>query len=141
MGLLDDVLKQSGGESSLIALAAKNPQIVAAIASLLSNKTDSVGGTGGLGAMMSAFGKAGLGDVIGSWVGTGQNQAIDPGHLASVLGADTMGQFARTAGVEPSQAGSILASLLPQVVDGLTPQGSIPAGPNLDVALGALLGR
>lgn len=78
---------RGGGQSSLIALAAKNPEVVAAIASLLSNKTDSVGGTGGLGAMMSAFGKSGLGDVIGSWVGTGQNQAIDPdGALGALLG-------------------------------------------------------
>jgi len=141
MGLLDDVLQRSSGGSSLIALAAKNPQLIAAVASLLSNKTDSVGGPGGLGGMMDAFGKAGLGDVIGSWVGTGQNQTIDPGQLASVLGGDTMGQFAKKAGVDTSQAGSILASLLPQVIDGLTPHGRVPAAPDLDVALGALLGR
>jgi uncharacterized protein YidB (DUF937 family) len=141
MGLLDDVLKQGGGGSNLIALAAKNPQILAAVASLLSNKSDSVGGAGGLGAMMSAFGKGGLGDVMNSWIGTGQNRAIDPGQLASILGADTMGQFAHRAGVAQGDAGSILASLLPQVIDGLTPQGRVPPTPDLDVALGALLGR
>jgi uncharacterized protein YidB (DUF937 family) len=43
--------------------------------------------------------------------------------------------------VGQGDAGSILASLLPQVIDGLTPQGRVPTTPDLDVALGALLGR
>jgi len=53
-----------------------------------------------------------------------------------VVGAQQLSQFASQAGVAPEAAGSTLASLLPMLVDTLTPDGQILAGgqlPGLDV--------
>ena len=48
MGMLDDLMKNSGGDlGSLAAIAAQNPQLLKAAMSLLSSKDTSVGGAGG----------------------------------------------------------------------------------------------
>jgi uncharacterized protein YidB (DUF937 family) len=137
MGLLDGLMKQAGG---LTAMAAQNPQAVAAVLSLLSSRDASVGGTNGLPGLVDLFQKKGLGDMMASWISTGPNPPIAPHQVTDVLGADVLSQFAAKAGVPQSEAGSLLASLLPAVVDHLTPQGSMPETNALESTLGGLLG-
>ena len=139
MGMLDDLLgKQAGG---LAELAMKNPQIISALVSLLSSKDASVGGTGGLGGLVQAFQGKGMGDMISSWISTGPNPPISPGQITDVLGRDTLSQFAAKAGVPQQEAGGLLASLLPAVIDNLTPQGQVPESNALESALGGLLSQ
>jgi uncharacterized protein YidB (DUF937 family) len=139
MGFLDEVLKQSGGLSGEAEMVAKNPQIVNAVVSMLSTRDTSVGGSGGLGGLVSAFQQKGLGDVMSSWISTGPNPPVSADQLKDVLGSDVLGQFASKAGVPHSQAGTILASLLPAVIDHLTPNGQVPETNALEGALGGLL--
>jgi uncharacterized protein YidB (DUF937 family) len=139
MGFLDDVLKQSGGLSGVAEMVAKNPQIVTAVVSLLSTRDTSVGGSGGLGGLVSAFQQKGLGDMMSSWISTGPNPPISADQLKDVLGSDVLGQFASKAGVPQGQASSVLASLLPAVIDHLTPNGQVPQANALEGALGGLL--
>jgi uncharacterized protein YidB (DUF937 family) len=40
-----------------------------------------------------------MGDMMSSWISTGPNPAISASQLTDVLGSDTVGQFARKAGV------------------------------------------
>jgi uncharacterized protein YidB (DUF937 family) len=154
MGILDEILKQAGGASAaqagagsgggvgtIVDLVMKNPQIVSAALSMLNPKDPSVGGGGGLADVIGAFNKGGLGDVMSSWVGGGPNKPVDPGSLANALGPDVLGQFARKAGVGSGEAPSVLASILPELVNQLTPQGQVPQGNALDGALGSLLGQ
>jgi uncharacterized protein YidB (DUF937 family) len=137
MGILDDVLgPQLGG---LAEAAMKNPQVIAAIASLLSSKDASVGGTGGLAGLVQAFQGKGMGDLMSSWISTGPNHPATADQMASVLGPDTLSQFAAKAGVPHGDAGGLLASLLPAVIDQLTPQGRVPESNDLESALGSLL--
>ena len=143
MGMLDDLMKKAGGGGELGALAAaaaSNPQLVQAAISLLSAKDTSVGGSGGLGGLIQAFQKQGMGDAVGSWVGSGPNQPVSPDQVASALGPDTLNQFATKAGIGTGEAGSVLAGLLPMLVNQITPQGQPPQGPALEGALGSLLG-
>jgi uncharacterized protein YidB (DUF937 family) len=149
MGLLDAILKQVGGASggqtgglgAIAELVAKNPQIVAAALSMLNPKDASVGGSGGLADVIGAFNKGGLGDVMSSWVGGGPNKPVDPGALANVLGPDVLGQFAKKAGIGHADASSVLASVLPELINHMTPQGQVPQGNALDGVLGSLLGQ
>ena len=138
-GLLD-VLIKSGAMGNVASMVAKNPQILAAAAELLSSKQGSIGGTGGLGGLVGAFSKGGLGDVMSSWVGTGANLPVDPSKLAGVLGNDAVSQFAQKAGLGAADAGSVLASLLPGLVNHVTPQGQLPEASALEGILGSLLG-
>jgi uncharacterized protein YidB (DUF937 family) len=147
MGLLDAILKQAGsgtlgsgsGSSAMGGIAElvmKNPQIIAAALAMLNPKDSSVGGGGGLADVIGAFNKGGLGDVMASWVSGGPNKPVEPGALANVLG-----QFARQAGIGHGDASSVLASILPELVNQMTPQGQVPQGNSLDSTIGSLLGQ
>jgi hypothetical protein len=62
MSLFDDSSKQVGG---IAGVAMKNPQVIAAVVSLLSTRDSSVGGTGGLAGLVQAFQGKGMGDSAG----------------------------------------------------------------------------
>jgi uncharacterized protein YidB (DUF937 family) len=152
MGLLDDILGQAGGGAprggagaasglgAIADLVMKNPQIVAAVVSMLNPRDTSVGGGGGLADVIGSLTRAGLGSAASSWVSGGPNLPVDPGQLASALGPDILGQFAQKAGIPHADAGSVLAQVLPHVVNHATPQGQVPDAASLDNVLGSLLG-
>jgi len=139
MSLLDALMK-SGALGQVANLVAKNPQILSAAAELLSSKPGTIGMKGGLGDLVGAFQKNGLDDVMSSWVGGGPNKAIDATKLSSVLGSGMLSQFASKAGVGAGEAGGLLASVLPALVNQVTPKGKMPQGNELEDMLGSLLG-
>ena len=152
MGLLDAILQQAGGAAvgggrgasgagGIVDLVMKNPQIIAAALSMLNPKDTTVGGGGGLADVIGAMTKGGLGGAAASWVGNGANQQVDAGALASALGPDVLGQFARQAGIGHGDAGSVLASILPEIVNQMTPHGQVPQGNALESTIGSLLGQ
>jgi len=147
MGLLD-VLKQfgggqqagqAGGLGSLAEIIMKNPQIVSAAISMLNPKDTSVAGGGGLGDVINAFNRSGLGDVMSQWISTGPNPPISADQLSQVLGGDVIAQVAQKAGVGHADASSALAAVLPSLIDHLTPNGQVPDANALQSALGGLL--
>ncbi len=151
MGLLDSVLgavqsatqspasgSSGGGLGGLLQAVTARPELLQAATDLLGNQ----GSTGGLGGLIGRFQQAGLGDVIGSWVGTGQNQPVSADQLTEVLGADRLSELAAKVGMEPDQVAGQLSSVLPGLIDHLTPSGSAPAGGlgNADELMGMLGG-
>jgi uncharacterized protein YidB (DUF937 family) len=88
------------------------------------------GGIGGaLGGLVSHLNANGLGDAANSWVGTGQNTSVTAGQLAQALGPDVIAAIAAKTGMSAEMLSGALAQVLPQVVDGLTPNGQIPPEP------------
>ena len=51
-----------------------------------------------------------------------------------MLGSDVVGALATKVGIDPSQASSILAQVLPHVVNGATPNGEVPASGQVDTS-------
>ena len=139
MGLLDDLFQNTGGLGAIASTVASNPQLLQAAVSLLSAKDTSVGGSGGLAGLIQAFQGQGLGDIMSSWVGGGPNKAISPSQITDALGPDTLSQFAAKAGISAGDAGSVLAGLLPSLVNHITPEGRAPEGDALEGMLGSLL--
>ena len=148
MGFLDALLKQAmggqtqstaGGLGGLVSMVSQNPQILSALAGLLSSKDSSVGGSGGLNGLIGAFQQHGMGDMMSNWISTGPNPPMTASQVSQVLGQDSLGQFAAKAGLPASEASSVLAGLLPEAVDYLTPNGSVPDTDSLEGALGSLL--
>ena len=140
MGLLDSVLgqvlggaqqqPQGGGLGDLGALlggaggsAGNLGGLAGALGGLLANN----GELGGLGGLVSKFEQAGMGDVIGSWVGKGENAPITGGQLQDVLGNDTISGIAQKLGINSATLLPMLATLLPTLIDHLTPKGQVPA--------------
>lgn len=116
-------LGAAGGLGGLLSVLASNPQLVQVVTGMLSNGS----AQGGLGGLMDKFQQAGMGDVIGSWIGGGHNQPISGDQLGQVLGSDALSDIAAKLGVQPGEAASQLSHVLPGLVDKLTPQGEAPA--------------
>lgn len=94
---------------------------------------------GGLDGLVQSFQQKGLGDVVSSWVGSGQNMPITSDQITHVLGSDAVKNLAAKAGISTDQAGSQLAALLPGLIDKLTPNGHTgDAGGLLTAAMNAL---
>ncbi|MCA8280324.1 YidB family protein [Burkholderia cepacia] len=130
MGLLDIVGGLLGGQAGGNSQSA----LITTALEFINNQP------GGLNGLIEKFKAGGAGDIIGSWVGNGENQPISADALQNVLGSDVVGSLASKVGIDPSQASSILAQVLPHVVNGATPNGEVPAGGQIDTSnvLGAL---
>lgn len=147
MGLLDSILgsvlnsQQGGGQGGQGGLAdvlgSLQGQVggqqtgagglgalLPAVISMLANN----GQGGGLKGLMEKFNQAGMGDVLGSWIGSGQNAPISGTDLGAVLGGDTMGDLAAQLGMSQNEAAGHLAQVLPGLIDKLTPHGNAPEG-------------
>lgn len=83
-------------------------------------------GGGQLSGLLDKFGAGGLGDTVKSWVGTGANQPVSGEQVSEVLGSDAVSSVAGKLGVSNSDAASKIATVLPQIIDKLTPDGLVP---------------
>lgn len=96
---------------------------------------------GGLSGLLQQFQQAELGDHAASWVGTGENMLIFGEQLQAALGGSSIGDIANKLGGSQDQVSRALASVLPQIIDHLTPQGQVAEGEPLQSGLAALAGK
>jgi len=122
---------QSGGGGNLLAT------LLPLALALLQNRGGSQQG-GGLGGLLQQFQQAGLGQQVDSWVGTGQNLPLSAEQLVQALGRGRVSELASKAGVSEEEASGGLASLLPELVNQMTPQGSLPSDDGAEDVLGGL---
>lgn len=122
MGLLDSLLagmnSPAGGQSDSTA------QLIRLALQLLSSNSQG----GGLGGLSQQFQQAGLGEQLQSWIGTGQNLPISPDQLSQAFGPAQLQELAAKSGLGVDQVSGGLSQMLPQLIDGLTPQGREPEG-------------
>jgi len=81
---------------------------------------------GGLPGVVNEFQRNGLGATVQSWVGTGPNQPISPEDIHRTLGPDLLQQLAAKSGLSVQDLAAKLAQVLPQAVDKMTPDGTMP---------------
>ncbi len=79
-------------------------------------------GEGGLdlGALVGGLSQNGLGEIVGSWLGNGENKSISSDQITELLGSDKISEFASQLGLSDESAKSALTDSLPQVVDQAT---------------------
>lgn len=100
------------------------------------------GGMGGLGSLLEAFKKNGMGDQANSWVSTGENMPVSGDQVTSVFGQDQISQMAEQLGMSRGDVSGGLAQMLPQLINHVTPNGQVPQDHNMITdALSALLKR
>jgi uncharacterized protein YidB (DUF937 family) len=109
MGLLDGVL---GG--------AVGAEMVSVVNQLIEKH-------GGLQGIVAQLEKQGLGPTVRSWVATGPNQPISSGQVHQAFGQTILNELAAKSGLNAQDLAQKLSQVLPQVVDKLTPGGTIPA--------------
>ena len=156
MGLLDEVIgaalrsRAGSGQTAQSQSAQGQPaqdqysQIAAALTKLLAPSeaaasagraaAPSVGqqsSPGGLDVLLNQFQQNGFGEIIKSWIGTGQNQAISPTQLRQAIGQDTVNDLSRQTGAPQDDLLSQLSKYLPGVIDKLSPNGQLPSQADL----------
>ena len=136
MGMLDALMENPELIGNVAKFASENPEIAKAAMSFLSSGE----GGDGLGDIVNALQSGGLADTVSSWLGSGDNIAVSPSQLESALGADKLTGFAESAGISGSEASALLAGMLPQLVDKLSPDGQLPDSGGIDSMLGGLMG-
>lgn len=132
MGLLDSMFDAAKSKIG----AGEQGGLLDTVVGMLS---DSQGG--GLSGLVEQFKGKGLGDVVSSWVSTGQNLPISAEQIQQVFGGDKLQQIAQQAGIKPDAVADSLANLLPNVVDRLTPDGKVPEGGLLEQGMSLLKGK
>src|SRR5262249_2372147 len=118
MGFLDSLKQQALAAAN--KYAGDNPQLQQEIADLVH------GGGGGLSGLVQKFESSGLGQQVQSWIGTGPNAKINPQQIQDALGSEKVKQIASRLGIDPNVVSQKLATILPEVVNHLTPDGKVP---------------
>jgi len=90
--------------------------IANALGGLIGNKEGGLD----LGSLVSGLSQNGLGEIVGSWLGNGDNKAISADQITDLLGSDKISEFASKLGLSADSAKGALADALPQVVDQAT---------------------
>src|SRR5262245_48198518 len=118
MSMLDSLIGSALQGMMGSSAQGQNPLMMIALQMLQQN--------GGVSGMLDKFRQGGFADQADSWQSTGQNLPISASALQEVLGSGSIGQIAQQLGMSHGDAAGGLAQLLPQVIDGFTPNGSIP---------------
>ncbi|HXP17573.1 MAG TPA: YidB family protein [Terriglobales bacterium] len=116
MGFLEDM---AGKELGSMLSSSSNP-LAAGVMQMINNQP------GGLSGLIQQFHDKGMGGLVSSWVGTGQNLPISADQIQHVLGSERVKELAAKAGISPDVVSSHLSELLPVLVDKLTPNGQVP---------------
>ena len=105
MGLFDGVLNNNNALSEVMALVQSH---------------------GGLQQVVESFKQNGLVNEVHSWIGNGNNLLITAEHVQQVFNPEALQQLAAKLGIPPEQANAMIAKVLPEIVNHLTPQGNVP---------------
>jgi uncharacterized protein YidB (DUF937 family) len=81
---------------------------------------------GGMAGLMQDFEKSGLVKVSKSWVSTGTNIPLSVEDMQKVISQQQTAEVARQSSMTHEQAQETVASVLPKLIDALTPNGQLP---------------
>jgi uncharacterized protein YidB (DUF937 family) len=126
MSLFDAALGMIGNQ---LSQGSNKTDLIQAVVSLLGNQQ-----AGGLAGLVSQFQNSGLGDIVNSWVGKGQNLPISMEQIQQALGGSHLSNIAESAGISQEAAAGGLAEYLPGLIDTMTPDGQIPDGNSFDAS-------
>lgn len=110
------------GNSDDATTGLNTDDITSALVKLIGNGQGSID----LGALVGGLSQNGLGEIVGSWLGNGENKSISMDQITELLGSDKVSEFASELSISEESAKGALADSLPQVVDQATAgEGSI----------------
>jgi len=121
MALFDEILGKTLGTQG-DERAKQSSSLVTGLLDLLDEPE-----TGGIQGLAQRSQAQGLGDIVSSWIGTGQNRSITPDQISSLLGPKRVESLGLSAGLAGPLAAGAVAALLPILIDKLTPKGNVPS--------------
>lgn len=79
-----------------------------------------------LDSILGSLRSSGHGDKVDSWIGAGDNKEVPPQDLGKAIGPEVLEQLSKATGIPKDALLQQLSGALPQVVDKLTPDGTLP---------------
>ncbi len=136
MGLLDKLIGMATGGGTAPADTEVHQGLIQHVLGMMGNSQ-----AGGLGGLLGQLKAGGLTSAVNSWVGKGPNEAVSGDQISSALGSDQINQMAQKFGIPASLVSSHLSQILPELVNHLTPNGSVPEHGMVESAIGLLKGK
>jgi uncharacterized protein YidB (DUF937 family) len=122
MGFLDHLM----GDAKT-ALAGHESTLAPMLLSLVGGGDSQAAQTSGVGGLVGRFKQAGLGNIVESWVSNEQpNKQVTPDQVQSALGEQDVSALAGKTGLPKGALLVTLATLLPKLIDSMTPNGEVP---------------
>jgi uncharacterized protein YidB (DUF937 family) len=105
------------GVAGITEKISGEPRLLQEVTKLVQNMPDGVTG------LMKQFQDKGLGQVVASLTGKGPKLAISPEQIMKGFGSDKISALATSSGLDAKVVPEKLASMLPKVVEQLSPIG------------------
>ena len=109
MGIQDIISKMGGQQAAL-------------------NQMGDLFGGNGMQGIVSRMTDAGMGQQVQSWIGTGENESISGEQIKQVVDPAALQRMSEKTHMQPDQICDHVAQALPKLMDGATPQGTMPTG-------------
>ena len=87
---------------------------------------------GGLTDLIGRLSAGGVAPQVNSWVGHGPNEPVPPGQLGSALGQNVLAELSQRTGMSQQELLSQLSTVLPQIINHMTPNGRMPTVADLE---------
>jgi putative toxin-antitoxin system antitoxin component (TIGR02293 family) len=81
---------------------------------------------GGLTDLIGKLTAGGVAPQVNSWIGQGANEPVQPEQLGSALGQNVLNELSQRTGMKQKELLDRLATVLPQIINDLTPNGLMP---------------
>ena len=135
MSSLKDLIDAAFRQQSTTQVSVPPPRLMAALRLLLApmsvdegaHPDDTTVEPDALQLLLVQLEKGGYGVVVRSWLSTGVNEPIGADQLGAVLGTEKVEYIASRTRLPRETLLQELATLLPTIVDALTPLGTVPA--------------
>ncbi|OON39509.1 hypothetical protein BTJ39_12685 [Izhakiella australiensis] len=118
MGLLDQVIKNIAGGQAKSDVHSQESQVLNAVLQWVEEQ-------GGFQAVLEKLHQGGLGAILGSWLGQGENTSVEASQLQSAFDHSELQSLADKLGTNTEGALSHLQQVLPELVDKASPQGTL----------------
>lgn len=80
---------------------------------------------GGVEGVIEKFRASGLGDIVASWIGKGDNLPVSVEQVISVFGEPALQMLSSKTEFDLQGVSSLLAKMLPGIVDHFSPDGAV----------------
>ena len=129
---MNDIISMGAGafKDKLGGDGADSSAITDALSGLFSNEEGGFD-LGNIVSSVTSGGEGGIGSIVSSWLGDGENAGVDGSQLTELLGSDKISAFAEKLGIDTDTALSGLTDAVPNIVDKASEGGSL---------MGSLLG-
>lgn len=99
--------------------------------SLLPALMDLIQKRGGVQSVLSQLQSGPLGDAVTSWISTGPNKSVSAHDVGAAFSHDSLSQLSQESGMPREEVKSGLAAQLPDLIDKITPGGSLGSSDQL----------